>query len=320
MSNAGELSIGRPGDPAAVRSVEIGGVRATYVVDGLLTTHPDTLFPGAPAGYLADMQTIDGELVVSVGGLLVETPRSTVLIDAGAGVMSGRFIFGRAACGTMLDVLDVLGIGVGDIDVVAFTHLHFDHAGWAFVEGLKTFPHARYVLAAQEWAAYARRERDDPGVLARNTLSHLAAPYGGVELVADGAAVAPGVRALVTGGHTQGHTAYVVTSDTGHRLLAFGDAFNSSVQMAHPELVAAADSDVSGVLSARRRLLGELSVPGTIGFGIHFGDQPFGRVLTTAGGAMQWDPIPTLVRLPAPVAVSGGGSFGDRHTLSGGPW
>ena len=54
----------------------------------------------------------------------------------------------------MIDVLGALGRRPEDIDVVAFTHLHFDHAGWAYANGAKTFPNARYVLAAQEWAPY----------------------------------------------------------------------------------------------------------------------------------------------------------------------
>lgn len=43
-------------------------------------------------------------------------------------------------------------------DVVAFTHLRFDHAGWAFANGAKTFPNARYVMAEREWAPYVNGE------------------------------------------------------------------------------------------------------------------------------------------------------------------
>jgi glyoxylase-like metal-dependent hydrolase (beta-lactamase superfamily II) len=35
----------------------------------------------------------------------------------------------------MIDVLEAIGRRTEDIDVVAFTHLHFDHAGWAFAHG-----------------------------------------------------------------------------------------------------------------------------------------------------------------------------------------
>jgi hypothetical protein len=49
------------------------------------------------------------------------------------------------------------------------------------------------------------------------------------------------------------------------------------------------------VPAARRRLFGELSVPGTIAFAAHFGDQPFGRIVD--GG---WSPVPSTV-LPPPL-------------------
>ena len=41
--------IGRPGDPAAVRSLRLDDVIATYVVDGVLAMNPTAFFPG----YLA---------------------------------------------------------------------------------------------------------------------------------------------------------------------------------------------------------------------------------------------------------------------------
>ncbi|KWX68506.1 MBL fold metallo-hydrolase [Mycobacterium sp. NAZ190054] len=280
---------------AAVRSVEFDGVRAVYAVDGALTTRPEIFFPDVPAENFAGALDPAGDMTMGVGGLLVELPDTTMLIDAGVGVLSTDFVFGHAECGTMPDVLHALGVGTGDIDVVAFTHLHFDHAGWAFVGGVKTFPHARYVLAAKEWAAYADREPEDGAAVAWHTVTGLAASGGDTEFVDDGAVVAPGVHALVTGGHTRGHTAYVVSSRTGRRLVAFGDAFHSPVQIGRPELLSAADADAAGVLSARRRLLTELTEPDTLGFGIHFGDQAFGRVRTTASGAQRWEPVPTTV-------------------------
>jgi hypothetical protein len=35
-------TIGRPGDPAAVRSLTLDDVVVTYVVDGVVTTRPQT--------------------------------------------------------------------------------------------------------------------------------------------------------------------------------------------------------------------------------------------------------------------------------------
>jgi glyoxylase-like metal-dependent hydrolase (beta-lactamase superfamily II) len=295
-------SIGRPGDPAAVRSLTFDDVAATYVVDGIITMPPATFFPDIPSGYWSarpELCTASGELVMSAGGLLVERDGETLLIDAGVGAMTEAFAFGRVDCGSLLDVLDTLGRRLEDIDVVAFTHLHFDHAGWAYANGDKTFPNARYVVAAKEWAPYASGDYRADSTTPRHVISQLIADRSAVELIDDGDEIATGVRAVVTPGHTPGHTSYVITSRDGQRVVVLGDAFHSTAQLAHPEWLSVADSNARGVVTARRRLLAELAAAGTLGFGFHFGDQPFGRVIASVTGEPVWEPVATSV-LAAP--------------------
>jgi glyoxylase-like metal-dependent hydrolase (beta-lactamase superfamily II) len=304
VSTAPSPTIGRPGDPAAVRSLTFDDVLATYVVDGVLTMYPAVFFPDIPNDYWSarpELCTPSGDLLMSAGGLLIERDGSRVLIDAGVGTLTREYPFGRIDCGSMVDALGALGVRPEDIDVVAFTHLHFDHAGWAYANRAKTFPNARYVLAAREWAPYARGEHGADITTPWHVVVQLACEGGAVELIGDGDEIAPGVRALVTGGHTPGHTSYVITSRTGRRLVVLGDAFHSPVQLAHPDWLSAADSDAPAVESARRRLLAELAEPDTLGFGFHFGDQPFGRVVSSGGTADAiWDPVPTAILAPPP--------------------
>jgi glyoxylase-like metal-dependent hydrolase (beta-lactamase superfamily II) len=285
-----------------VRTLTLDDVVVTYVVDGVVTTRPQTFFPGTPHDAWEDLCNPAGDLLMSVGGLLVQIGGRRVLIDAGAGVMSSSFPFGRADSGAMLDVLSTLGVRLGDVDVLAFTHLHFDHAGWAFTHGARTFPNARYVLAAQEWAAYA--DGPDDGVATpRHVIDELRSGQHDFDLFDDGEEVVPGVRALSTPGHTPGHTAYEITSQSGRRLIAFGDAFHSQSQVAQPDWMSIVDADEPGVMAARRRLLARLSEPHTFAFGMHFGDQPFGRVLVDAMGQASWQPIPSVVLAPAATTI-----------------
>ncbi len=302
MRTVSAPTIGRPGDPAAVRSFTFDDVVVTYVVDGVVTTRPQTFFPGTPREAWDDLCNPAGDLLMSVGGLLVQIGGRRVLIDAGAGVMSSSFPFGRAESGAMLDVLSTLDVRLDDIDVLAFTHLHFDHAGWAFTDDARTFPNARYALAAAEWAAHADGP-DDGVVTPRHVVDELRSGQHHFDLLDDGDEVVPGVHALATSGHTPGHTAYEITSQTGRRLIAFGDAFHSRSQVAHPNWMSIADSDEPGVIEARRRLLARLSEPGTAAFGVHFGDQPFGRVVVDAAGQASWQPIPSVVLAPAATTI-----------------
>ena len=88
------------------------------------------------AAFLAD----DGMLEMSLGGFLVRSGDRTVLVDAGVGrITEGLFQGGR-----LLDNLDALGVQPGDVTDVVFTHLHFDHVGWATQQGSIVFPNANW--------------------------------------------------------------------------------------------------------------------------------------------------------------------------------
>jgi glyoxylase-like metal-dependent hydrolase (beta-lactamase superfamily II) len=293
-------TIGRPSDPAAVRSLAFDDVTVTYVVDGVLTMRPETFFPETPRAAWAELCTPAGDLLMSAGGLLVRIAGTTVLIDAGVGTVTTSFTFGSVDCGSLLEVCGSLGVRPGDVDVLAFTHLHFDHAGWAFTDDAKTFPSARYVLAAQEWAPYAAGQPHGGAATPQHVISQLASGRTDFEVFGDGDEIVPGVRALLTPGHTPGHTSYVITSTAGRRLIAFGDAFHSSMQVTHPDWMSIADSDPAAVTSARHRLLDRLREPFSLGFGCHFGDQPFGRVTTSAAGEATWEPVASVVLAPPP--------------------
>jgi glyoxylase-like metal-dependent hydrolase (beta-lactamase superfamily II) len=306
MSTA--LSIGRPDEPAAVRSLAFDDVVVTYVVDGVLTTRPEKFFPGTPRDAWDHLCTPTGELLMSTGGLLVHIGGTTVLIDAGVGTMTSSVGSVAVDCGSLIDVLAGLAVPPEDIDTLAFTHLHFDHAGWAFVDGAKVFANARYTLAAQEWAPYAAGRGGGGDATPWHVISALASGSEEMDLFFDGEEIVPGIKALVAPGHTPGHTAYVITSRTGRRLIAFGDAFHSPAQLTHPDWMSIADFDGPSVIAARHRLLAQLSVPGTIAFGCHFGDQPFGQVAVDDYGRTTWEPVPSVVTAPPPRTDRKGGS------------
>ncbi|MGY4649009.1 MBL fold metallo-hydrolase [Mycobacterium sp. URHB0021] len=158
MTASGGSAIGRAGDPSAVRSLALDDVEATYVVDGVLHTQPAAFFPAMPRDYWSarpELFAAAGTMPMSAGGLLIERGDTTLLIDAGVGMATVDFPGADVDCGAMIDVLEMIGRRPEDIDVVAFTHLHFDHAGWAYANSAKMFPHARYVIAAREWARFA---------------------------------------------------------------------------------------------------------------------------------------------------------------------
>jgi glyoxylase-like metal-dependent hydrolase (beta-lactamase superfamily II) len=101
------------------------------------------------------------------------------------------------------------------------------------------FPRARYLVAAQEWAPHERGETI-PGVPTREAvIEPLAGHHTAFD---DGEEVFPGVHALVTPGHSPGHTSFIVTTDAG-RLIMFGDAFRVPAQIQHPDWPSRPDVD-----------------------------------------------------------------------------
>jgi glyoxylase-like metal-dependent hydrolase (beta-lactamase superfamily II) len=270
--------------------------------------YPKEFLPSVPRAYweqAPDLLDPAGRVCMSAGGLLVERNGQALLIDAGLGPVAGEMVFGAVNSGALLETLAAVGRAPADINAVAFTHMHVDHTGWAFSgadDGVqsRTFPQARYVLARQEWAPY-ERGGTVPGAPPNAPLFSAVADQ--LVLVEDGEEAFPGTRALVTPGHTAGHTSYVIDTGEG-RLIVFGDAFHTPAQLSHPEWGSAPDLDAASVPVARRTILAELEAPDTVGFAFHFGDQPFGRIDRDNDGIPIWRPVPSDILAPASREVS----------------
>ena len=230
---------------------------------------PDGAVQGRPRSWLPDTSDefwtahpeyldASGHLVASIGGLLVENGDRALLIDAGCGPVSlsaepgnpNGAIYG----GALLDSLAEVGRRPEEIEAVAFTHLHIDHLGWAWHPApggdQPAFTHAEYLVAEPEWA---QRDLLDAGHRPRRSATALAPT---VRTVTDGQEIFPGVRVQITGGHTAGHAQYVITGG-GTRLIAFGDALHSPIQVDHPELSCLYDHDPVAV----RRASPSVSLP-----------------------------------------------------------
>jgi glyoxylase-like metal-dependent hydrolase (beta-lactamase superfamily II) len=151
--------------------------------------------------------------------LLVDTGRNKVLIDTGyGGKLSDkeRHIFAAENGSPLVVSLGQAGVSPDEIDTVILSHLHFDHAGGGtkFGESERlepTFPNAQYVVQEGEWtlatADLPELEGSYPpqNILPLREADCLRLIDGDVEIV-------PGIRAIVTGGHTASHQVIVIES------------------------------------------------------------------------------------------------------------
>jgi len=112
--------------------------------------------------------------------------------------------------------LSNLDLTPDDIDYVLMTHLHTDHAGGAVkkVDGefVPRFKNARYVINRQEWKAAVNPDERTGAVYIPDRLLPLE-KAGQVDFIEEDTELFPGIKAVVTGGHTESHYALEIESE-----------------------------------------------------------------------------------------------------------
>jgi glyoxylase-like metal-dependent hydrolase (beta-lactamase superfamily II) len=210
-----------------------GGTRVALVQAGTFRSDAGTLFGPVPrvlwGGLVADEIDHEHRLLQALNCLLVETPAGRALIETGIGervdekTRAMRVYEGLP----VVPALEAAGFAPDSVDVVAMSHLHFDHAGGLLrADGSRAFPQATIV------AQKAEREvalGDNPRLVASYVQPELRLVRDwGAEGWADGEReILPGVTVVPTGGHSTGHQAVIVrgTGDGAGTVAFFGDLF-----------------------------------------------------------------------------------------------
>jgi glyoxylase-like metal-dependent hydrolase (beta-lactamase superfamily II) len=142
----------------------------------------------------------------------------TILVDCGfhpdVGARRGRDTLVRP-----LDALDRLGVDRAALERIVVTHLHYDHVGQ-----LDAFPNAELIVQRRDvdfWAAPGLSEEHAVHVEA-SEVAHVAKAVeaGRVQLLDGAAMLAPGVGAILIGGHSPGQQSLVVKGELCPVLLA----------------------------------------------------------------------------------------------------
>lgn len=220
----------------------------------------------------------DGLLVLSLGSILIDSGGFRILVDLGWGpstldlsTVGDGSRRGLLVGGDLLGNLDRCGLGVDDIDLVVFTHLHADHIGWLLTDGALTFSRARYGMCDAEWQSWLDRSGD--GSWGGPDDRQLEALRGRVETFGDGETLAEGVRFVWTPGHTPGHAGVVIESG-GRRGIVLGDAMHCTLEMTSDTLALCSDSDPAAAASTRAWIRSEVAA-GAVAIGPHFAPHVF---------------------------------------------
>jgi glyoxylase-like metal-dependent hydrolase (beta-lactamase superfamily II) len=208
-----------------------GGVRVALVQAGTFRSDAGTLFGPVPWVLWGDLvgDEVDEKrrLLQALNCLLIETPAGRVLVETGIGErLDDKTRAIRVAEGPwIVAALDAAGFQAETVDVVALSHLHFDHAGGLLrADGERAFPRARIVAQRAEWEVALG---DNPRLVASYVQPELrlVEPWGREDWADGEREVLPGVSVIPTGGHSTGHQAIVVRGggDGGRTLAFFGD-------------------------------------------------------------------------------------------------
>lgn len=263
--------------PGLVSSVmQVGSLHILPVYDGVAEMPTEELlrFTGPrddPFAMHQQFLTPDGRIELAMGGFLVRTGDHVVLIDAGIGTVVTPPFRG----GHLLESLGELGLTAADITDVCFTHLHFDHVGWATQKGKVVFENATYRCHRADWQHFV--DGDDPGAARK-----LAPIADRIEFWEKDVTLFPGLDVTGAPGHTPGSTIFVV-SDGGEQAMLLGDVVHCPIELIEDDWEAIVDVDPVLARRTRESLAREIEGKDVPLAASHFPGLQFGRLLPGEG-------------------------------------
>lgn len=233
----------------------------------------------------------EGKLHAYVQAFLIKSNGKSILIDTCNGDAKTRTDipeWGNLQT-DFLEKLAKVGVGREQIDIVACTHLHFDHVGWntMLVEDkwIPTFPNAKYLFAKEEydyWISKPEKEIADDLAGIEDSVRPIV-EAGLADFVDTDHMLDDSIRFISTPGHTPAHVSVYIES-IGEKALISGDFLHHPCQVAHPEWTTLADTIPEKGIETRNELFKRLAEEGILLLGSHFSNPVSGTVSETEDG------------------------------------
>ena len=217
--------------PETPPKLAVGALTVAFLTDGLWRNDGGCMFGVVPRELWKHHHPPDelNRVRFNLTCPLIATRNEAVLVDTGIGNRLSaveRKIFDHGD-GWLPEHLRALGMEAGDVTHLVVSHLHFDHCG-----GLvrrrdsgklePAFPRARIFIQRGE-LELAREPRNERLHAAYRAAGEVIATVAiQIEAIDGDIDVVPGVRAVVTGGHTRDHQA-VIVSDGGESFMHLAD-------------------------------------------------------------------------------------------------
>ncbi len=272
----------------------LGDFEVTALSDGTLNLPVDKLLTNTtPEQVQAAMARnfLPIPTQTSVNAFLINTGTKLVMVDTGSGALNGP------TAGRVLASLKASGYQPEQVDEIYISHMHGDHVGGLMTDGKMTYPNA-VVRADQRdadfWLSPAMMEKapDQFKGAFRGAMASLN-PYaqaGKFKSFSGDTELVPGVRAVVTQGHTPGHSVYLVESK-GQKLVLWGDLMHvAAVQFPEPAVTIAFDTDSKVAAEQRAKIFAMVAKDGYIAGAAHISFPGLGRLRAESTG-YTWVPV-----------------------------
>jgi glyoxylase-like metal-dependent hydrolase (beta-lactamase superfamily II) len=263
-----------------------GGTTVALVQAGTFRSDAGTLFGPVPwvlwGGLVGDEVDDSRRLLQALNCLLIQTPGGRVLVETGIGErVDDKTRTMRTYEGPWIAAaLETAGFLPESVNVVAMSHLHFDHAGGLLrADGSRAFPHATIVAQRAEWEVALG---ENPRLVASYVQPELRlVERWGKQSWADGEKeILPGVSVVPTGGHSAGHQAIVVRgSGDGARTLAFFGDLLMRPWAANPRWVTSFDDFPLDSVERKAELFAQAADEDWIVVLSHEAKRPVGRLV-----------------------------------------
>ena len=240
---------------------KLGTIEATVVSDGPLAIgEPKNTFRGPTPDELNKMMSDQflptNNVVLDQNALVINTGDKLAVFETGMSSVKRNDAMGRLVAN-----LKASGIDPNDVDAVIPTHAHIDHIGGIMAaDGSRNFPNAQIYISQADldfWTDDTRLGTPAEGsaLAARKNLSP---NRDRIVFYKDGQEVIPGVQAMLTPGHTVGHTSFVVSSG-GKSLFLVGDLTHHVILIEKPQMEVAFDTDPKQGVTTRIKAMDMLA-------------------------------------------------------------
>lgn len=257
----------------ALGTVAVGARELTILSDGAMSLPLSFVLPEQPKEEIETLLEKHGlsadPFKQDCNVTLLKDGDGIALFDAGAGQ---SFL---SSTGKLTAGLQEAGIDPASITDVIFTHAHPDHL-WGVLDDFDeiAFPEASFRISQAEWDFWRADDTLEKMPEARKSFvvgarNRFDAIEDKVSFFKPGEEVFPGVEAIDTAGHTEGHIAFAVHGGSDS-VVVLGDSItNVAVSFEKPDWRSGSDHDPDRGVATRQALLDRLATDQSRIIGFH---------------------------------------------------